>query len=113
MVRGACSERHVGQRRVLTGRGSHARTVGHVDVLAGMDLVPGIEYRRLWITAHTRSAHLVDAETHADGAIKGTYVAVASGCQHLGGVVNHVLAHADLVLLQARIECEHGQTKLI
>src|SRR5256885_12777678 len=41
------------------------------------------------------------AQTEADLPIEGAYVAVTGRLQHLGGVALHVLAHAQLVLLQA------------
>src|SRR5256885_15852151 len=53
------------------------------------------------------------AQTEADLPIEGAYVAVTGRLQHLGGVALHVLAHAQLVLLQAGIERHDRQAELV
>ena len=58
----ARSDRHLGQRRVLPPGRRPARAVGHVDILAGVDLVPGVEHGTLRVAAHARGAHFMNAQ---------------------------------------------------
>src|SRR5256885_15807702 len=53
------------------------------------------------------------AQTEANLLIEGAYVAVTGRLQHLRGVALHVLAHAQLVLLQAGIERQDRQPELV
>src|SRR2546430_13299799 len=63
--------------------------------------------------SHPRRAHFVNAETEADRLIERAYVAVTGRLQHLRGVALHVLAHAQLVLLQAGIKRQYWQAELV
>src|SRR2546430_14412333 len=101
------------QGGVLAGRGSHAGAVGDVDVLAGVQLIPLVQHRGLRVPSHPRRAHFVNAESEANLLIEGAYVAVTGRLQHLRSVALHVLAHAQLVLLQAGIERQDRQPELV
>src|SRR3989344_3133042 len=110
---GPRGQRHVGQRRVHTRGRRHRRPVGDVDVLAGVDLVVGVQHRGLGIAAHSRRTHFVDAEARGIALVAREDLLEARRLQHLGRRRGHVLAHRLLVLADGDVEGQGGQAVLV
>ena len=56
-------QRHISKRWILSGGGGHTCAVGNKHILAGMQLVPFIEQRGLWVLAHAYATHFMNIKT--------------------------------------------------
>ena len=106
-------ERHVRQRRVLTRRRRHARPVRDIHVRRIPHLIMRVQHGNLRAPPHTRRAHLVDAHPGEVLPVVERDLLRARRLQHLGHIMNHVVAHESLVLTRLAVDREHREPPLI
>src|SRR5690606_14830330 len=106
-------QRHVCERRILAGRGRHARAVGNEHVRRVPHLVPFVQHRRTRVATHSGGAHLMDSHTGKVSPFVWFHIARTCRLQHLCHVVFHVEAHQALVFARRTVDLQHGQSPLV
>ena len=113
MVARAGGERHVGDRRILTGAARHRGTVGDEQVGHIPRLIPAVQDAVLGGGRHAGAAHFVNAVAgRMHGAISA-HVNGAGGFEDFDGAGRHVLVHRDLVFSPAHIDTCGGNAPLV
>ena len=75
---------HVGQGRILSGRGSHTGPVRDKYILTGVQLVPLIQEGGLRVLAHTYSSHFMDIDSRGLVLMGGFNICETSSGKHFG-----------------------------
>src|SRR6185312_559010 len=106
-------QRHIGQRRVLTGGGCHTGAVGHENVLRIPNLVMSIQDRGLRVPSHPRRSHFMYPIPYRVPAVPGSNLLYTRCFQHFRRFRRHVLPHFLLIVLQLCIHGQHLQSPFI
>ena len=110
VVAGAGRERHVGERGIYAGRGSHAGAIGKEKIFYVVGLIVGIEDGSFGVTAHARGTHFMNGQTgrahfRGDGDVSGS-----GHGEHLGGLNGRIAEHGALVFAPLHMNLERGNT---
>src|SRR5258708_1066705 len=105
-VHRASSERHIGERGILTGAGDHAGAVRDKYIRCIPHLIVRVEHRSLWIASHPCRPHFVDGHPRISPGVECLDRFRARLLEYLSHVSDHVLAHQALVLAGGAIDFE-------